>query len=129
MSKRKSKSVATGRRTNKYRGEVEGRLAAMGFSPSRYRWLTAPSRLIVIVDDMMREFPLHASQSRARTEYELGRLDTWAEVLNLKPRMTVTPLPAQPKRKARAVDPAQLDPVEMVAALPKPNGAIHVAGG
>ena len=108
-----------GARKAKYRTEVEARLNAMGFKSHRYRWQASPSRLVVVVDDAMRDYALHAGQSKAKTEYELGRLDTWAEVLNLKP------LPVRQWEQAVKVYRAN----ESATVLPaKANGAVHVGG-
>jgi hypothetical protein len=76
----------------------------------------------------MRDYALHAGQSKARTEYELGRLDTWAEVLNLKPLPVMERTVAAPAKRARKVDPAQIDLEHLIAAQAKPNGAVHVGG-
>ena len=122
-----AKAAKPGAKRAKYQAEIERRLSDMGFKRSRYLWQSAPSRLVVIVDDTMRDYPLHAGQSRARTEYELGKLDTWAEVLNLKPMPMATPVRV-PSKRARKVDPAQIDLEALVAAQTKPNGAAHVGG-
>jgi hypothetical protein len=126
-----AKAAKPGAKRAKYQAEIERRLSDMGFKRSRYLWQSAPSRLVVIVDDTMRDYPLHAGQSRARTEYELGKLDTWAEVLNLKP-MPVTEriegVPARKSKRALKVDPAQIDLETLIAAQTKPNGVAHVGG-
>jgi hypothetical protein len=127
-----AKAAKPGAKRAKYRAQIEQRLSAMGFKSHRYQWQASPSRLVVIVDDAMRDYALHAGQSKARTEYELGRLDTWAEVLNLKqlPVMErIEPAPVRvPVKRARKVDPAQIDLERLIAAQTKPNGAAHVSG-
>ena len=116
----KTPAKPSGAKRAKYRREVEARLAIMGYKPSRLRWQLNPGRLTVIVGDEMRDFALHAGQSKAKTEYELGRLDTWAEVLHLKP--LPAPLPPAVRKLANG---EQIDMMDLIAATPaKPNGAV-----
>lgn len=102
--------MAKGSKRQSYRRRVEGRLSAMGYAPNAYRWLAAPARLTIIVGDEMRDFRLNGSVGIATTEYELGRLDTWAEILRLKPRTAPAP------RKPAPRDVMQLDMIDVAAA-------------
>ena len=115
-----------GVRRIKYRAGIERRLAELGFSGRRIRWETAPAGLTVIIGEEFRTFALHAGQSVARTEYEMGRLATWSEVLSLTPKPVAVPKPATrmtPHRKAALV--GQIDLEDLIAAQSHANG--HVA--
>lgn len=114
-----------GIRRAKYRASIEARLAALGFSTRRIRWETAPAGLTVIIGEEFRTFALHAGQSSARTEYEMGRLATWAEILNLTPRQAVAPtkLVKRMTPRGRAALQGQIDIEDLIAAQPpRPNG-------
>lgn len=117
-----------GARRAQYRASIEARLADLGYSTKRLRWETTPAGLTVIIGEEFRTFALHAGQSSARTEYEMGRLATWAEVLSLTPR-TAAPTPKAAPRMTphrRAALNGQIDIEELIAVQPaRPNGHVQ----
>lgn len=106
-------------RADAYRARVERQMIEMGYRAGTYQWQRSPSRLTVVVAGNIREFELHAGQSKGRTERELGRLEAFAEVYGLHTRQK-----PEPKRKQKPVkrDVMQLDLVDMV------NGSAHAIG-
>jgi len=125
MASPKRKPTNPGQRKAKYRANVETRLASLGYSARKYRWEAAPACLTVIIGDEFRSFALHAGQSIAKTEHELGRLATWAEVLNLAPPPALPQPTTKTTRHRKAALAGQIDIEELIAASHKPNGALH----
>ena len=116
--------MAKGTRRAAFRARIEVRLAELGYSEARYVWQTAPAGLMVIIDDAMRIFPIHAGQAHARVEYEMGRLAGWSEAMRMRP--IEAPARIVRRRPKATVGPEIVHMEELIAAaIRKPNGVDH----
>ncbi|MGD9724505.1 MAG: hypothetical protein AB7U76_24970 [Pirellulales bacterium] len=82
-----------------FRKKIDGELVKMGYKPGSWIWQTAPSRLTICIDGQFKDVPVKANMKKEDLAYWLGRLQGWADILELQP--------AQPKpvaRKSRQID-------------------------
>lgn len=101
-----SAKTLPGARRAAFRTAVGHRLVDMGFKRSHYEWIST-SQLVVIINGELRSFPLNCNMGKARLEFQLGRLSTWAELLDLGPQ----PVPAD----VRALMPTSSPQLDLIA--------------
>lgn len=111
--------MAKGTKRVAYRAKIEGRLNDLGYRRGTYFWNDRPAQLLVVIGDEFRPFKLTAGQAKTATEYEMGRLSVWSEVLRLPPIDKLLESPSKKDRPAARRkmnghhDPRQLDLVTM----------------
>ena len=90
-----------GAKASNFRRKIEAELSAMGYGPAVYTWQSRPSNLLIVIQGEMRTFRVHAGMRVTERERQLGRLETWAEVMKLKPKATqlVAVPPALPHQR------------------------------
>lgn len=110
-----SKPKKAGAKRAQFRRAIEARLQAMGYKPSNYAWQASPARLLVIVQGGFRIFEINQGVGTAAVEYQLGRLATWAEIMELQPR--------EPREPREGV----IDIETLIAAQKQREGANGVA--
>ena len=68
-------------RTQAFRTKVAEQIAQAGFGTSSFTWTSGPSRLVLIVNGTLKEFPMHAGMSRVRLAHHLGKIEAYGEML------------------------------------------------
>jgi hypothetical protein len=94
------------------RTAVNAKLAEVGF-PCVYRWVNRPAKLELLVGSNLREIPFKSGMTRRQLEYELGRIEDWADRRERER--------TKKARKGRSVDaplPRQTDLEEFTGRLP-----------
>jgi hypothetical protein len=76
-----AKAKQPGIRRAAFRAKVEHELAQMGFRANVWTWRHKTGGLLVVVNNTLRELPIHAGCSREKVAYHLGRAAGWAEMM------------------------------------------------